>query len=341
MSQQQTPKISVLVAIYNVGLYLNECLDSLKNQTLQDAEFILVDDCSSDNSLEICNQYAKSDSRFKVIRHTENKGSLLVRKTGIQNAQGMFCIFLDGDDFLYSNEALEFLVNSIDQNSCDLLYFQAATFQDCSSHETRIFTKTQIKEKRTRFSSTEFLNAIYSEKQTLSWNFSNKCFRSEILKQITSFIPERYLICAEDAFLCFMAGCLITNANISREKIIYAYRIGSGISTSKATPDNINRHAEQLVIIPWIKAFIQNKGLSSFHCHLVDRLRHQLLIFFIEKLNDLEDDHIKLNAFRILFSPELIEEMTAALLGLIKDRKDLKKIRRYDRAVKFIPWLKI
>lgn len=107
MNQQQTPKISVLVAIYNVGRYLEECLDSLKNQTLQDAEFILVDDCSTDDSLEICNQYAESDSRFKVIRHTENKGSLLVRKTGIQNAKGIFCIFLDGDDFLYSNQALE------------------------------------------------------------------------------------------------------------------------------------------------------------------------------------------------------------------------------------------
>lgn len=341
MNQQQTPKISVLVAIYNVGRYLEECLDSLKNQTLQDAEFILVDDCSTDDSLEICNQYAESDSRFKVIRHTENKGSLLVRKTGIQNAKGIFCIFLDGDDFLYSNQALEYLVNSIDKNSCDLLYFQAATFQDCSSYKTRVFTKTQIKDKRSRLSSTEFLSAIYSEKQTLSWNFSNKCFRSEILKQITSFIPERYLVCAEDAFLCFMAGCLITNANISQEKIIYAYRIGSGISTSKATPNNINRHAQQLVIITWLKAFIKNKGLSSFHCHLVDRLRHQLLIFFIEKLNDIEDEHTKLKAFRILFSPELLEEMTVGLLELIKDRKDLKKIRRYDLVAKFIPWLRI
>ena len=229
MNPLQTPKISVLVAVYNVSRYLNECLDSLKNQTLKEAEFILVDDCSTDNSLEICNHYAESDSRFKIIRHTENKGLLLVRKTGIQNARGKFCIFLDGDDFLYSSDALEFVINTAAREETDLIYFQRVKFSSSSLPVNRVFNQEKIRQEESRLTAQEFIDATFSHKQKLNWIITSKCFRREVLERVSTFIPEKHLVCAEDAFLSFVSGNLIKNAVISKSKPIYAYRDDSGI----------------------------------------------------------------------------------------------------------------
>ena len=74
-------KVSVIIPVYNGEEYLEKCLDSVKNQILQDIEIICVDDGSTDGSLEIINRYARQDSRFKVI-HKENGGLVSARKAG-------------------------------------------------------------------------------------------------------------------------------------------------------------------------------------------------------------------------------------------------------------------
>ena len=91
------PKISVTVPVYNTSRYLYQCLNSLAVQTLQDIEFIIVDDGSTDNSGIICDAYSKKDSRFKVI-HQPNGGSAVARETGLKNAVGDFIIVCDSDD---------------------------------------------------------------------------------------------------------------------------------------------------------------------------------------------------------------------------------------------------
>ena len=92
-------KVSVTVPIYNTAKYLRQCLDSLKAQTLKNIEFILVDDGSTDISGEICEEYAKKDSRFKVI-HQRNGGVAAARQTGLDNAHGEYVIVCDSDDWV-------------------------------------------------------------------------------------------------------------------------------------------------------------------------------------------------------------------------------------------------
>lgn len=75
-----TPYFSVLVAAYNVDKYLDECLTSLIQQTYLDAEFIVVDDASTDNTKQICEGFAQRDVRFKLVRNEKNEGLLAVRK---------------------------------------------------------------------------------------------------------------------------------------------------------------------------------------------------------------------------------------------------------------------
>lgn len=96
------PELSIVLPIYNVELFLNECLESIHNQTFTDWEAILVDDGSTDLSGIICDNWAKKDPRFKVI-HQKNAGVSAARNAGIDAAQGELLSFIDPDDFISEN----------------------------------------------------------------------------------------------------------------------------------------------------------------------------------------------------------------------------------------------
>ncbi len=105
------PKVSMIIPVYNVEKYLKKCVESVINQTLKDIEIILINDGSTDNSPEICNQYAQQDERIKLITQ-ENKGLSAARNTGMKFAKGDYIAFLDSDDW-------------IDLNFCEKLYNSA------------------------------------------------------------------------------------------------------------------------------------------------------------------------------------------------------------------------
>jgi glycosyltransferase involved in cell wall biosynthesis len=94
------PKISVIVPVYNVEKYIHYCINSILEQSFNDFECILVDDCSPDNCPQICDEYEKRDNRIKVIHKEQNGGLPQARKTGIQAANGDFILFIDSDDWI-------------------------------------------------------------------------------------------------------------------------------------------------------------------------------------------------------------------------------------------------
>lgn len=91
--------ISIIVPIYNIEQYLTQCIESIMNQTYQDLDIVLVDDGSTDSSPMICDEFAKKDSRIRVI-HKKNEGLVRARKTGIQAAYGEYIAYVDGDDWI-------------------------------------------------------------------------------------------------------------------------------------------------------------------------------------------------------------------------------------------------
>lgn len=103
-------KISIIVPVYNVEKYLSRCLDSLLNQSLRDIEIICVNDGATDNSLDILNEYAKNDSRIKIINQ-ENSGVGVARNNALKIAIGEFVGFVDSDDWV-SSDFYENLYNS-------------------------------------------------------------------------------------------------------------------------------------------------------------------------------------------------------------------------------------
>ena len=108
-------RVTVLVAAYNAGKYLDKCLDSLVNQTLKDIQIVCIDDASTDSTPQILSEYAAKDSRIQILQRSENAGQAVARNMGIRVADGDYITMLDADDWL-SADALEKAVNILDQD---------------------------------------------------------------------------------------------------------------------------------------------------------------------------------------------------------------------------------
>lgn len=110
--------ISVIVPIYNTGKYLVECVESIRKQTYSNIEIILVDDGSTDASIEICDEFAEKDSRIRVF-HKKNEGSAIAKNFGIQQSKGEYIILVDSDDIV-SDRMIEVLYTQIKEKNADI-----------------------------------------------------------------------------------------------------------------------------------------------------------------------------------------------------------------------------
>ncbi|QKE74982.1 glycosyltransferase [Arthrobacter citreus] len=118
--------ISVVLPVYNVEKYLEDCLISLLNQSYQDFEIIAINDGSTDDSLSVLSEYKNKFKHFKVITQV-NKGLSEARNTGLKHVKGKYLYFLDSDDYLLSN-TFENLVKLAEENNLDLVKFDANPF---------------------------------------------------------------------------------------------------------------------------------------------------------------------------------------------------------------------
>jgi len=113
-------KISVIVPIYNAEKYLRQCLDSIVNQTYANLEILLINDCSTDESLEICNEYANRDERIIIIDKKVNCGAGLSRIAGVEAATGDVIAWVDGDDRI-APEMYNDLLSKMLENNADII----------------------------------------------------------------------------------------------------------------------------------------------------------------------------------------------------------------------------
>ena len=114
-------KYSFIIPVYNVEKYIGKCLDSILDQSEKDIEVIVIDDGSQDGSGSVCDEYAESDSRIRVI-HKQNEGVSVARNIGLDNAHGEWIWFVDSDDYI-AEGALEILNEVIVSTCCDTIFF--------------------------------------------------------------------------------------------------------------------------------------------------------------------------------------------------------------------------
>jgi glycosyltransferase involved in cell wall biosynthesis len=123
------PNVSIIIPVYNIAPYLNQCLDSVLSQTFRDFECIIIDDCSSDASPAICDSYARSDPRVKVIHNAVNGGLVQSRKKGLECSTGGYIQFVDGDDWIEPTMTERLYQRAVTEG-CDIVYCDLVCFSE-------------------------------------------------------------------------------------------------------------------------------------------------------------------------------------------------------------------
>lgn len=171
------PKINVIIPVYNAEKYLERCIQSLINQTLSDIEILFIDDCSTDNSLEILKKYEKIDSRIKVYTLDKNSGAAVARNKGLENAKGEYLNFVDSDDAIELN-FYEKLYNKAIETDVQIVKCSRRTFET-DGRTTYSNLNNIIKEKGNLFFGYEWQTAIY---KTSLIKENNIKFTPELIK---------------------------------------------------------------------------------------------------------------------------------------------------------------
>ena len=121
------PKISAIIPIYNGGKYLHYSLRSIQNQKMKDIEIILIDDCSTDNTLAIIEKYIKEDERIRLIKNVERRKILYSKSFAALNSKGKYIIQLDQDDIFIRDDIFDILYNEAQKDDLDIV--QARDFK--------------------------------------------------------------------------------------------------------------------------------------------------------------------------------------------------------------------
>ncbi len=116
------PKISIIVPLYNGNLTIRSTIRSIQNQNMSEIEIIIIDDCSTDNSLEIIKKLKKEDKRIKLIRNLKEKGTLYTRSIGALKSNAKYIMSIDQDD-LFINNIFNICYNESETNDIDILEF--------------------------------------------------------------------------------------------------------------------------------------------------------------------------------------------------------------------------
>lgn len=159
------PMFSIVIPVYNAEKYLQECLESVVNQTCHDYEAIIIDDGSGDSSGEICDSYARKYEQISVY-HKKNAGPMLARKDGILRAHGRYCLFLDADDF-YDKRLVEIVRKFLIEEELDLLIFGKYTVYQNKMYAGRLpvkdFSCVGKKRMLSLFMKSDRFNSVYTK----------------------------------------------------------------------------------------------------------------------------------------------------------------------------------
>ncbi len=225
--------LSVIIPVYNVENYLNECLDSVTSQTLEDMEIICIDDGSTDNSPYILKEYQKKDSRIKIITK-ENEGQATARNLGIEEAQGEYIAFVDSDDFIEPT-MFEKLYTKSKDNNLDIAMCKIATYDNQTEEIKDNVWYYMLGVFR------DFDKDIFNHKDTREFTCHiavtpyNKIYKTTLLKENNILFPEG-LIFEDEKF--FYDTYLRAKRVSIVDEFLYYYRINRKGSTVDTIKDN-------------------------------------------------------------------------------------------------------
>lgn len=229
-----TPKISIILPVYNEEKYINQCLDSLCNQTLSDIEIICVDDGSTDGSLAILRSYEKLDDRIMVITQ-KNQYAGVARNNGMKHAKGKYLLFLDSDD-IFEPDMLEKLYLRAEQDQLDIALCHSYRLDDRNGEKIEIDSSERdlfFPKETSVFSGADIKCAgIFQSMVGWAWD---KLFRADFVREMGYEFPD--FRSSEDGFFVYMLVAGAQRIGVLEERLVW-HRIYNGESLSNNREQN-------------------------------------------------------------------------------------------------------
>lgn len=271
--------ISIIIPIYNSEKYINECIDSLINQTYKNIEIILIDDGSTDSSYAICEAYQKKDNRIKLFKK-DNGGQGSARNLGLQIATGDYIMFVDSDDALELNTILE-NYNILKPNP-NIDFLQFPIYRNYYAKDAFL-----DKGKESIYSKDNDFKKLMLDESIITWIVCDKIFKKELLKD--HLFPEDMIY--EDNYfmidLCDKLNCIY----ISEKGIYYYYKRQNSTTTSKVSFNSeLSTCKVLLLTLGKINSVTENKLFLKYLVRLIN-VNKSLIVNFKHSL-------LGINAFK-------------------------------------------
>lgn len=255
-NENRPVKVSIIVPVYRVAKYVEQCARSLFEQTLREIEIIFVDDCSPDNSIQIIQNvlesYPERKPQVRILRNSQNRGLAYTRKVGIMAAQGDYFLNVDSDDYVETDMAEE-LYNEAVRSNADIVVCNAFLHDGDKVTVTNLFPNGRIGDGENLRD--EMLNRI-------AWpSIWLRLFRRTLLDSPNLIWPMHNN--AEDVVFC---SSFHYNAKVLScvNKLLYHYRILSqSISRERSVQAAVNRFNDSYVNLKMVNAFLEEQGVAE------------------------------------------------------------------------------
>lgn len=236
-------KISIIVAAYNIENYIRRCLESLVNQTFKDIEIIVVNDGSTDNTLNEINMI--NDERIRIVSQ-KNRGLIEARKSGYKQASGEYVLFVDGDDWLELN-SLEILYNKAKEKKYDIVKYKCKKINE----DNKIIPDWDVI--TGEFNGYDFLKLCLLGKT--SHNIWSQLIRREFIKKNSIEFPSN-ISYGEDLALTVLLAMNSPNICIVNDDLYFYFQRNSSLSNSVSM-----KVLEIIQVIDFIEQRLRDKGL--------------------------------------------------------------------------------
>ncbi|NDI77672.1 MULTISPECIES: glycosyltransferase family 2 protein [Psychrilyobacter] len=320
-------KVSIVVPIYNAEKYLEKCIGSIINQSFKDFELILVNDGSTDNSLNVCNKYKNKDSRIRVI-DKENEGSILTRRRGVNLAKGKYLMFCDSDDYV-EKESLKKLVDEAEKHDLDIVIGNTCKFIDRFSIIKRS-SKNNIYFKENKIIVGDKIRtdiaSAYLHGHPFPASLVGKLYRSELIKKSGKYLKNIEFL-GEDLYLNLEVFLKAKKIKIITDNV-YNYRYGGNTNgyMSYMFSDAVNGYKIQKEVIEEFYQDSREKRYGGISIMLLNYLKTCIENCFVGKLpkREIESSILKyLSDENIIEASEnkgSIKYFTKEFIGAIKDK---------------------
>ena len=289
------PKVSFAIPAYNVADFVARCIRSLKSQSFEDFEAVIVEDASTDDTAAIISREIAGDDRFVLIRHEQNRGRHIARRDAVLATTGDYVLCLDSDDEL-APDSLGELVALADNACADSIHYGIAVIGENGLPESERAAFESFVNKRSRLlEGDDVLRSAFIEGdgQTMDWRITQRLIRGTLARQAFQDMTDQHLERSEDAYECLVLLDHVKSSYPAEDCRAYVYHYGVGVTGASPLSVDSYRWACQstAACISAMRDYAPQCRHPRVYDSCVEGAKHKLLeLISNDWLNRLADD---------------------------------------------------